>query len=112
VPPLNIKSQLNTGIAACDKFKLQKTKRTRTQTRPRAQSSQEIRSCQEQLREQGGQNTKLWALQALISSASRTWPWPVFFLCCWLSAHKSKRGAPKKNKIESDVYLADDKWGR
>jgi hypothetical protein len=22
------------------------------------------------------------------------------------------RGAPKKNKIESDVYLADDKWGR
>jgi hypothetical protein len=24
----------------------------------------------------------------------------------------SARGAPKKNKIESDVYLADDKWGR
>jgi hypothetical protein len=22
------------------------------------------------------------------------------------------RGAPKKNKIESDVYLADGKWGR
>jgi hypothetical protein len=37
----------------------------------------------EQLREQRGQNTKLWALQALISRI-----WPSFFLCCWLSAHK------------------------
>jgi hypothetical protein len=30
----------------------------------------------EQLREQGGQNTKLWALQALISRI-----WPSFFFC-------------------------------
>ena len=37
----------------------------------------------EQLREQRGQNTKLWALQALISRI-----WPSFFLCCWPSAHK------------------------
>jgi hypothetical protein len=26
--------------------------------------------------------------------------------------HLKHRGAPKKNKIKSDVYLADDKWGR
>jgi hypothetical protein len=32
-------------------------------------------------------------------------PWP-------LALGSIGRGAPKKNKIESDVYLADDKWGR
>jgi hypothetical protein len=36
-----------------------------------------VRTLPQQLREQRGQNTKLWALQALISR-----------ICCWLSAHK------------------------
>jgi hypothetical protein len=31
---------------------------------------------------------------------------------CVYTEYKIHRGAPKKNKIESDVYLADDKWGR
>jgi hypothetical protein len=30
----------------------------------------------------------------------------------WWMGGSAGRGAPKKNKIESDVYLADDKLGR
>jgi hypothetical protein len=35
----------------------------------------------------------------------------LYLACSDLPAYPRARGA-EKNKIESDVYLADDKWGR